>query len=291
MAKPKRRKRQASATSDPDGVNFARALWGLWGSPGPESRRAAQAASPVAKPERRERQASDAADPAGVNFARAVYDLYHQLWSGIKPDVEISSLPEEDREPARSAAHGMFVLRKLLAQGMSNSALLQTAARPDITGYGFAGLVHAYQVLDCLIEGSAGPIRRYIAHLGAGGQAKVPNRIELARRGLVVGVVLAIQTAAKSDGVKITRRQATDLVLEACPFIAQSNDTVKGWIRRAAPQAHSARDNVLRLAREARSNPNTPLLPFRLLALAEGTLLIVTLFSTEDAMLLARHLK
>jgi hypothetical protein len=220
-------------------------------------------------------EASDIADPAGVNFVRVVHGLYH------KPDLELlMSLPEADREQALSVANALTVLWDLVTE--EQKRLRESGGRIAATRRRLWELVHAEQFLECLTEGGAGPGRRYIAHLGSVIQAKAPNRIEMARRELVVGVVLAIETAAKSDGVQISRRQAINLVLWTCPFIAPSRDIVKGWLRRSTARAHFDRDFVLRAARETAQKQH-PSLPFYPVVLERGMMLLVELFSTQEA--------
>jgi len=221
----------------------------------------------VVKLKNRRRPVPDIVDP-DVNFVRAAAGLYHQKMNGIEPHVKISDLPKEEREEARSVAYGLYFLRHLLNREM---------ARSDLDESVVSAVFHAQQVLDCLTAGGDGPMRRYTTHLGAASRGQAPNRTEQMKRSLVVGLVFALQQAGKRDGIKLSRRKATELVLGLCPFIARTRDTIEGWITRATtPAADWARDHFLTLAENA---PKTAL-PFHLAVLAIGTTTLITLCST-----------
>ena len=208
------------------------------------------------------------ADTDGVNFVRAAAGLYKQMMYGSEPYIKVSSLPDEgDRKGAQSVARGLCVLRRLLNQELK---------RGDINHDEAADAMHAQQVLDCLTGGGDGPMRRYAAHLGAASQSQAPNRTERLKRSFVVGLVLAIQEAAKREGKTLSRRKATEMVLQTCPFIAKSRNTVEGWITHAtAPEAQLAKDQFLNLASDT---PKTAL-PFHFAVGWVGTIVLITLFS------------
>jgi hypothetical protein len=96
-------------------------------------------------------------------------------------------------------------------------------------------------------------MRRYTTYMGAASQKRAPNRTEKIKRSMVVGLVLAIQHAARIDGTKFSRRKATEMVLECCPFVAASRDTIEGWITRGtAAEAQVSKEEWLAQANEVK---------------------------------------
>ena len=209
------------------------------------------------KPWMRPAPASELVAPIDAEFAQAVAGFYRQFFYGEKSDVSIASLGADDQAAARSLATGFIFIRQLLNREME---------KPDAD----PNVVHAQELLDALIGGTDGPIRRYVSHLKSvnfGPQRAPANRTLKLRRSYIVGLVFALEKAASRDGKRISREKAIALVSEPCRQLGclgvgrrgsrdrkvalDSTDTIKGWIRHGS--APAALDAAIVLLQEAES--------------------------------------
>jgi hypothetical protein len=196
--------------------------------------------------ERKRFAAKPDVDPIDAEFVDAVTGLYHLAIDQIQPGKKFSSLSKDDQFEARSVATGLIVIRQLLDQEMrKQKGAVETARK---------GILLAYELLDALVTGTSGPIRRYVSHLGSvknGPQRAPPNTFITQRRDYIVGLVFALQESAKRDGKKMTRDKASFIVSDSCRFSdhSYSVDTIKGWIKnRAAPGANAVASDLIKTA-------------------------------------------
>jgi hypothetical protein len=187
----------------------------------------------------------EAVGSAGTDFVQAVTGLYHHAINGApQPHIEIASLPDRDQVAASSVATGLILLRQLLTREME---------RQDIDAFGVYSVLNAQELLDALVSGADGPIHRYIAHLGSatfGPQRAQANRTAKLRQSWIVGLVFALQEAAKQDGKKLSRERAITSVSEGCGGF-YSVDAIKGWVRHGtAPVARDFAKEILGWAGE-----------------------------------------
>jgi hypothetical protein len=188
---------------------------------------------------------------APAEFAAAVSNAVKANLEGTRP-----TNPNASHRDVRRVANGLALLKQLTDQQHA-----EMKARGD-RNYRGTGVLDAIDILEALLTGCDHPIREHLEGLKSRRGSRPPTAFEEWRRGLVLGIVRALQSTGMSE------RGAVDLVICKYVFRAQGfqlrAEQIRGWPVNEALVGAAAR-TFIQEAEKLASPPSPPKLQDRIL--------------------------
>lgn len=176
-----------------------------------------------------------------VNFVRTVAGIYHCIINRADMVSEWKLLDGNEQLLAREVAAGIVAIHRAID--------LYNPVEDD--GVWVNSKLCAWKLLEALVGRTDTAAWRYISNVRSVQRGRPPAAG--GDRARFVGIVLALQEAAKRDGVKLSRKNAVAQAKTKCGFLDQSftDQAMKHWIARGVvPDASDYQRLIIRQAEE-----------------------------------------
>jgi hypothetical protein len=174
---------------------------------------------------------------ADANFVKVVAAIYHCIIDDTAMVPEWKLLSGDDQLAAREVGAGLVAIHRALEkyppEGIEGDNVW---IEPRSC---------AYKLLRALVDRTSGPAWRYVSNISLSriGRPPVDDSV-------FVGIVFALQEAAKRDGKRLSRKAAVTVAKAECPQFSDTSYTdqaIKGWITRGkVPDADDYRRHIIR---------------------------------------------